>query len=179
MQDPYANWTAQGWNVRFHGNVYKQPNTSNETLDKLADDLFIYGTKLSDLPESQQAQARNLTAEIFVLQQGSVNVSTIHLEPSPNQGASGQSGGGGGSEASGGTQDVTLPYETTPQGDFDVFVPIKSNGLQPGNTTQQVQRLNTYVGGASLGNATAYLVPDQGLTPDAGVTSALWAIRRC
>ena len=24
---PYANWTDQGWNVRFHGNVYKQPNS--------------------------------------------------------------------------------------------------------------------------------------------------------
>lgn len=30
--DPYANWTSSGWNIRFHGNVYKQPNTSTEDL---------------------------------------------------------------------------------------------------------------------------------------------------
>jgi len=33
-----------------------------------------------------------------------------------------------------------------------------------GNATQQVQRLNTYVDGATIGNATAYLVPNEGLT---------------
>ncbi|WPH00211.1 Hypothetical protein R9X50_00303400 [Acrodontium crateriforme] len=162
--DPYANYTENGWQIRFHGNVYKQPNTSNETLDKLADDLFIYGTKLSDLSEDEQAQARNLTAEIFVIQQGDVNVSTIHIEPAPSQGSSGQAGGGGSTNTTGGTQDLTLPYPTTPEGDFDVFVPIKSNGLTAGNATQQVQRMNTYVGGASLGNGTAYLVPNEGLT---------------
>ncbi|KXL47803.1 MAG: hypothetical protein FE78DRAFT_97769 [Acidomyces sp. 'richmondensis'] len=162
--DPYANWTEQGWNVRFHGNVYKQPNTSNETLDKLANDLFIYGTTVQDLPESQQAQTRNLTAEIFVVQQGNVNVSTIHLEPAPSQGGSGQLGGGGGTIAIGGTQDITFPYLTTPEGDFDAFVSIESNGLAAGNQTNQIQRLNTYVEGTSLGNSTAYLVPNEGLT---------------
>lgn len=162
--DPYANWTAQGWNVRFHGNVYKQPNTSNETLEKLANDLFIYGTNLSSLPESQQAQARNLTAEIFVVQQGNVNVSTIHLSPSDSQGASGQSGGSGATTATGGTQDIQLPYNTTAEGDFDAFVPIASNGLTNGNETQEIQRLETQVGGATLGNSTAYLVPTEGLT---------------
>ncbi|KAK4545129.1 hypothetical protein LTR36_003680 [Oleoguttula mirabilis] len=162
--DPYANFTSQGWNVRFHGNVYKQPNTSNETLQKLAGDLFIYGTSLSSLPESQQAQARNLTAEIFVIQQGDVNVSTIHLEPSDSQGSSGQAGGGGATTATGGTQDIQLPYNTTAEGDFDVFVPIASNGLTNGNETSAVQRLNTYVEGATLGNGTAYLVPNEGLT---------------
>lgn len=60
--------------------------------------------------------------------------------------------------------DITLPYNTTSEGDFDVFVPILSNGLLAGNATQSVQRLNTYVGGATLGNATAYLVPTTGLT---------------
>ena len=162
--DPYANYTNGSWNVRFHGNVYKQPNVSNETLNKLASDLFIYGTNYSALPESQQAQARNLTAEIFVVQQGNVAVNTIHLEPAGSQGGSGAAGGGGGQPASGGTQDVTLPNNTTAEGDFDVFVPINSNGLQAGNNTQAIQRMNTYVEGASLGNSTAYLVPDTGLT---------------
>ncbi|KAF2857533.1 hypothetical protein K470DRAFT_194574, partial [Piedraia hortae CBS 480.64] len=162
--DPYANWTDQGWNVRFHGNVYKQPNTSKEELTKRADDLFIYGTSMKDLPEDQQDQARNVTASIFVVQQGNVKVAPINLEPAPSQGSSGQPGGGGATTPSGGSQQIVLPYNTTIEGDFDVFMPIKSNGLIAGNSTRSVQRLNTYVQGASIGNSTAYLVPTEGIT---------------
>jgi len=161
--DPYANWTSSGWNVRFHGNVYKQPNTSVSDLNKLAN-VFLIGTSIEDLPESQQDQARNLTAEIFVVQQPNVAVNTIHLEPAASQGSSGQPGGGGSSDTSGGTQDITLPYNTTVEGDFDTFVPIASNGLTAGNETSAIQRLNTYVDGATIGNSTAYLVPPTGLT---------------
>ncbi len=161
--DPYANYTDQGWNVRFHGNVYKQPVVDNSTLDDLAN-VFLPNVDIKNLPPSEQDQARNLTASIFVLQQGDVNVSTIHLEPAPNQGSSGESGGGGAVTATGGTQDVQLPYKTTAEGDFDVFVPIDSNGLMNGNETQSIQRLNTHVEGATIGNSTAYLVPNEGIT---------------
>lgn len=144
---PYANFTNQGWNVRFHGNVYKQPDTSTKDLNNLAD-AFLPNVDIKNLPPPQQSQARNLTAEIFVLQQGDVNVSTITLED----------------QGTGGSQQVTLPYATTPEGDFDVFVPIDSNGLQSGNETSEIQTLNVYVEGATLGNATAYLVPNTGIT---------------
>lgn len=160
---PYGNWTDEGWNIRFHGNVYKQPNTTKEKLNDLANG-FLVGTDIEDLPEEQQENARNLTASIFILQQDNVNVSTIHLEPASGQGGSGQPGGGGAETASGGSQDVQLPYNTTFLGDYDAFVPIELNGLTPGNETDKIQRLNTYVDGASLGNATAYLVPPKGIT---------------
>jgi len=161
--DPYANWTQQGWNIRFHGNVYKQPNTSEEKLNDLAN-IFLIGTDIEDLPQDQQENARNLTASIFVLQQGDVEVAPIHLEPAQSQGASGQPGGGGAETASGGTQDIRLPYNTTIEGDFDAFVPIELNGLTPGNETSKIQRLSTHVEGATLGNSTAYLVPPKGIT---------------
>ncbi|TKA44241.1 hypothetical protein B0A49_13042, partial [Cryomyces minteri] len=163
---PYANLTNQGWNVRFHGNVYKQPNTTTQKLNDLAN-VFLIGTSIDQLPPSQADQARNLTASIFVIQQGDTNVSIIHLEPAPMAGASGESGGGGAVTPSGGAQDITLPYPTTPEGDFDVFVPIKNvsgGGLMAGNGTNQIQRMNVYVEGASIGNATAYLVPPTGFT---------------
>ena len=160
---PYANFTDQGWNVRFHGFVYKQPNTSEEKLNDLAN-VFLVDTDIKDLPPDQQENARNLTASIFVLQQGDVNVSTIHLEPAPSSGGDGQPGGGGAVKATGGTQDVQLPYATTDQGDFDVFIPIDSNGLIDGDQTSQIQRLNTYVEGATLGISTAFLVPNEGIT---------------
>lgn len=156
--DPYANWTSSGWNVRFHGNVYKQPNTSVEDLNKFAN-VFLIGTDISNLTDTEQDQARNLTAEIMVVQQGDVEVNTIHLEPAVSSGAN-----QGGITATGGTQDVTLPYNTTVEGDFDVFVPIALDGLTAGNATEQVQKLNTYVEGATIGNATTYLVPTTGLT---------------
>lgn len=146
---PYANYTDQGWNVRFHGNIYKQPNTSESKLNDLAN-VFLIGTSVQDLPASQAEQARNVTAEIFVVQQGNVNVSNILVTAFDG--------------GSGVTQNITLPYETTPEGDFDVFVPIDSSGLMNGNQTSQIQKLSTWVTNTTEGNATAYLVPNEGLT---------------
>lgn len=161
---PYGNWTDQGWNIRFHGNVYKQPNTSTEKLNDLAN-VFLIGTDIEDLPASQQDQARNLTAEIFVVQQGNETVQ-LNLEPAPSAGGDGEPGGGGAVTPSGGNQTLVLPYPTTGEGDFDAFVPISNTtgGLTAGNATQEIQRLNVYANSSELGNATAYLVPPTGLT---------------
>lgn len=146
---PYANYTDQGWNVRFHGNIYKQPNTSQSKLDDLAN-VFLIDTNIQDLPQSQADMARNVTAEIFVVQQGDVPVSPIMVESF--QGGAGTS------------QIIDLPYNTTAEGDFDVFLPINSAGLMAGNETEQIQKLSTFVSNTTEGNATAYLVPNQGIT---------------
>ncbi|KAF7195076.1 hypothetical protein HII31_03544 [Pseudocercospora fuligena] len=146
---PYANYTDQGWNVRFHGNIYKQPETNESTLNDLAN-VFLIDTSVEDLPQSQADMARNVTASIFVVQQGDVAVSPIDITPTE----------GGPGEA----QQVTLPYNTTAEGDFDVFMPINSNGLMAGNSTEQIQKLSTFVSNTTEGNGTAYLVPNTGLT---------------
>ncbi|KAJ4398132.1 hypothetical protein N0V91_010420 [Didymella pomorum] len=159
---PYANWTDQGWNVRFHGNVYKIPNISQSKIDDLAN-VFLIDTSVEQLPAEQQANARNLTRSIFIVQQSDVNV-TMTLEPAPMQGGDGEPGGGNSIQAPGGNQTIKLPYETTPEGDFDVFVPIQSNGLLNGNETNNVQRLNVHTLGTDSGNATAFLVPTTGIT---------------
>ncbi|KAL8733453.1 MAG: hypothetical protein Q9166_002079 [cf. Caloplaca sp. 2 TL-2023] len=158
----YGNWTDRGWNLRFHGNVYKQPNT---TVDKLNDlsNIFLIDTSAEKLPPDQAANARNLTASIFVLQQSNENV-TFNLKPAPTAGASGEQGGGGAVTPNGGYQQVRFPYPTTTEGDFDAFVQIESDGLADGNNTSDVQRLNVYAEGSNIGNATAYLVPTTGLT---------------
>ena len=158
---PYANWTDQGWNVRFHGNVFKQPNITEQKLDDLAN-VFLVGTSVQDLPPSQASQARNLTAEIFVLQQSNQNV-TFNLEPAPTAGASGEQGGGGAVTPKGGSQRVKFPIPTDTEGDFDGFVQINDAGLDAGNTTSEIQRLNVYTEGDVNGNATAYLIPSTGL----------------
>lgn len=148
--------------MRFHGNVYKQPNISQSKLDDLAN-VFLIDTSTDKLPPDQAAQARNLTASIYVIQQGNQNV-TFNLAPAPLAGASGEAGGGGAVTPAGGNQQVKLPYPTTGEGDFDSFVQIKDAGLKDGNSTSDVQRLNVYTEGTETGNATAYLVPTSGLT---------------
>jgi len=159
----YANWTSQGWNMRFRGNVYKQPNISESKLNELAD-IFLIDVDTKDLPPSNASQARNLTAGIFVLQQDDEQVK-FNIEPAPSQGSDGSKGGGDAVTPSGGVQNVTLPYNTTELGDFDTFVVLPNQqGLKQGNLTIDLQRLNVYAQNASLGNATSYLVPSTGLT---------------
>jgi hypothetical protein len=69
-----------------HGNVYKVPDIPEGTLNSLADG-FLVGTEMDEIPPSAQRQARNMTASIFVVQQGEVNV-TIDF-------VAGGNGGGG------------------------------------------------------------------------------------
>lgn len=120
-------------------------------------------TSVDKLPPEQATQARNLTAEIYVLQQENENV-TFHLEPAPSAGGSGDKGGGGAVPAPGGSQEIKFPTPTTPEGDFDGFVQIQNGGLLEGNKTSEIQRLNVYTNGTITGNATAYLVPSTGIT---------------
>ena len=160
---PYANWTDQGWNVRFHGNIYRQPNVSEQTLNDRAND-FLLGTSIQQLPPDQAAQARNVTAEIFIVQDGNAPPPVFTLEPAPSAGASGEQGGGGASTPDGGSQVIEYNFDVTPEGDFDDFVPIHQQGLAAGNETSTIQRLNVYTNGTDSGNATAYLVPPTGLT---------------
>ena len=160
----YGNWTDQGWNLRFHGNVYKQPNITQSKLDDLAN-VFLIDTSVTELPPSQASQARNLTAEIYVLQQKNQSV-TFSISPAPTAGASGEQGGGGAVTPSGGSQEIKFPTPTTEEGDFDGFFQINGNGLGAGNTTNEIQRINVYTKGDinGNGNATSYLVPSTGLT---------------
>jgi Uncharacterized conserved protein (DUF2183) len=158
----YGNWTNSGWNLRVHGNIFKQPNISDSKINDLAN-VFLVDTKIEELPPSQSAQAANLTRSIYVVQQGDVNV-TVDIMPAPSAGTNGQSGGGGGVTPSGGNQRVNLPNPTTPEGDFDAFVPLSDQGLADGNTTGPPQRINVYVNGTDAGNATSYLVTTEGLT---------------
>lgn len=159
---PYGNWTDQGWNVLFHGNVYKFPNISQDEIDDKAND-FLIGTEVSKLDATGQAQARNLTRSIYIVQQGDQNV-TMTLEPAPMQGGDGEPGGGNAITPPGGNQTIKLPGQTTDLGDFAEFVPIQQNGLLAGNATNNVQRLNVYTNGTLTGNATAFLVPPEGIT---------------
>ena len=137
MISGYGNWTEGGWNLRLHGNVYKQPNVEREKLNDLAN-IFLIDTSVEELPPSQADQARNLTASIFVLQQGDQNV-TFDIKPAPTAGASGEQGGGGAVTPPGGDQTTSLKYLTTDQGDFDEFAQLNDTGFYAGNSTQDIR----------------------------------------
>lgn len=175
---PYANWTDQGWNVRVHGNIYKQPNISTDRLNSLAN-VFLIDTDITDLPADQQDQARNLTAEIFIVQQDNEQVTVdfvqnVNVDPATDSGAA---------NAAGGAQTIVMPFNTTVEGDFDSFVVLQNTTgttgghLLPGNGTDTIQLLNVYVqGAAETGNATAFLVPSTGITIISDVDDIL---RKC
>jgi hypothetical protein len=153
--------------LRFRGNVYKQPNISESKLNDLAN-IFLIGTSIQALPAAQQTQARNLTAEIFVIQQKNVNVS-FSIEPASRQGSDGSLGGSNAITPAGGSQNISIIGQTTFEGDFDQFLPLQNVSgpggyLLPGNGTTNIQRLNVYTTGTNTGNATSYLVPETGLT---------------
>lgn len=63
-----------------------------------------------------------------------------------------------------------MPYKTTAEGDFDAFVQLRNSSgtdggyMVPGNETSSIQTLNMYANGTLSGNATAYLVPNEGIT---------------
>ncbi|KFX90164.1 hypothetical protein V490_06614 [Pseudogymnoascus sp. VKM F-3557] len=161
----YANWTEDGWSLLVHGNVYKQPNISESKLNDLAN-VFLIGTDIKDLPESQQVQARNLTAEIFVVAEENVNIS-FTVVPDVAQ-PSGQAGGLVAARA--GSQEIIFPEQTTDQGDFARFIALKNttgtdgSHLLAGNDTTSIQVFNYYALNATGGNATGYLVPPTGFT---------------
>ena len=163
---PYGHWTDEGWKVRVHGNVYKQPEISKDTLDDLAN-IFLIGTDIEDLPASQQDQARNLTSEIFIVQQSdeTVIVNFVNEAIVPDATVL-----GGAVPAAGGQQTIQMPDLTTAQGDYDAFVALQNttgpNGgyMMPGNMTNQLQTIKVFANGTDTGNATAYLVPPKGIT---------------
>ena len=121
---------------------------------------------MKKLAPNEQDQARNVTRSIYVVQQAHENV-TVHFE---NDVSVEPDASGGVINAKGGAQNITLPYETTVEGDFDTFVKLKNttgaNGghMLAGNATKSIQSLNMYVDGTMSGNATAYLVPPTGFT---------------
>jgi uncharacterized protein (DUF697 family) len=67
------------------------PNVSQSKIDDLAD-VFLIGTSVKDLNATEQAQARNVTRSIFVVQQGNRNVTmnlrnNVAVQPNATGGA--------------------------------------------------------------------------------------------
>jgi hypothetical protein len=163
----YGNWTGESWNVRLHGYVYKKPNIPDEKLDELTN-IFLIDTSVPELLPDQATQAKDLTADIFVIQQDGVNLK-FNLSPASTTGESSEPATN--QDAEGDTpaensQQLEFPYPTTTQGDFDAFVQTDPKGFAAGDSAPDIQGLNVQTDGISnpLGVATSYLVPPTGIT---------------
>ncbi|VDB88911.1 unnamed protein product [Peniophora sp. CBMAI 1063] len=72
MVPSYSNFTSSGWNVRFYGLVYKQPNVSTSDLDSIID-----GLKTDNLNTTQQSLLQNRTSALAAIPISKANVSAI------------------------------------------------------------------------------------------------------
>ncbi|PGH04762.1 hypothetical protein AJ79_06983 [Helicocarpus griseus UAMH5409] len=165
VNSAYANWTDKGWSIRFRGSVYKQPEIPERMLHTLAT-IFLLGSSVKKLSMENYAHAVNMTRSVFMLKQSNTKVSFRVIPdrdaaPIPSEACAGPR------RLSKAVQTVDIPGLTNFEGDFDSFVEIKDllGGFPiPGNMTRKTQRLQLYSQGTDTGNATAYLVPPEGLT---------------
>ncbi|OJD24144.1 hypothetical protein ACJ73_04495 [Blastomyces percursus] len=157
---PYGNWTDQGWSLRFRGSVYKQPNIADKMLHALAS-MFLLGVSIKKLSPENYAHSLNMTRSVFILKQSHTKVS-FRVTPDTSPGALADD-----TEIWTEGQDIDVPGVTNMEGDFDSFIEIRNvSGAFPipGNETRKTQRLKLYAYGTDTGNATAYLIPPEGLT---------------
>lgn len=59
--------------------MYKVPDIDQSKIDDLAN-VFLVGTDIDQLSPSEQAQARNVTRSIFVVQQGDESVTVQFVD---------------------------------------------------------------------------------------------------
>ena len=81
--------------------------------------------------------------------------------------SSGSGAAGNGPVNAVGAGSIKIPDPTTAEGDFEGYVPLPNSitaAIKAGNATNQIQLLDVHTNGTDTGNATIYLVPDQGIT---------------
>ncbi|KAF8761701.1 hypothetical protein RHS01_00636 [Rhizoctonia solani] len=108
----YANWTANGWNNRIHGYVYKNPPATADQLDAAAQ-VFVPSLDESGFTDANRAMARNVTAALITLPVQNYSLQfnlRYNGQPAAN---------------------ITFPLPTDDRGEYDQFVPFTSPGLVP------------------------------------------------
>lgn len=175
----YANYssTNQTWQLRVRGQLYSQPyfKLPQSTQNSLAE-VFVPDVDWNQLSSHEQDNARNLTGAIFsVPKEGQQLNFTFKL--------AGESPGGSG----GWQQSMMFPEKTNAVGEIQEFVALKGTGLPDGGVQGGVVGVvNVWTQGIECkfllrrperrfeiltqnlitiaGNATGYLVPEQGIT---------------
>jgi hypothetical protein len=136
----YANYTDNGWNVRFYGLIYKQPNTNASDLVDLID-----GFKADNLNDTQRSLLQNRTQALAALPVAAANVSALLYV---NNTLTGNSSG-----------IALMPADSA--GELEQFVVVPNLA----KNSSQVQVVGTAVANASgPGNGSVILVPSSGVS---------------
>ncbi|KAG8810585.1 hypothetical protein FRC18_003989 [Serendipita sp. 400] len=139
----YANWTSSGWNVRIHGQAYRQPPANNETLDRISS-IFIADLEVSSLNETGLQQSRNMSASMLALPAGDVNLNFTLTSPISNASLL-----------------IDFPVATDSRGEFDQFIQLNAQDV-PTNTS--VMSWPLYTVNVESGNTTMWFVPPEGIS---------------
>ncbi|KAG9114240.1 hypothetical protein FRC07_007682, partial [Ceratobasidium sp. 392] len=150
----YGNWTTNGWNVRIHGYVYRNPPATADQLDQ-ASKVFVPSLDKSGFTDANRAMARNVTAALATLPVQNYSLTfTLNYNGQP-------------------ATNITFPYPTDDRGEFDQFIPLAASSIPNGNETKTVQGLELFTPGYPSGNGSSYLVPPQGITLVADIDDIL------
>ncbi|KAG8816921.1 hypothetical protein FRC17_000134 [Serendipita sp. 399] len=139
----YANWTGSGWNVRIHGQAYKQPPASNETLDRISS-IFIADLEVSSLNQTGLQQSRNMSASMLALPVNDVPLNFTLTSPLSNASLL-----------------IRFPNATDDRGEFDRFIQLTPQDIP---LNDSVMSWPIYTVNVESGNSTMWFVPPQGVS---------------
>ncbi|KAL1688363.1 hypothetical protein GGG16DRAFT_94790 [Schizophyllum commune] len=144
----YANRTDNGWSALFHGQAYRQPLDNSSQLDDLTN-AFLPEKDVSELNETQQEQARNLTSAIYSLPVSDLSLTfTLYNATKESQDSP--------------ILNFTFPLPTDSRGEFTEF--INMNESIPADLGERVHRIEVRTNAGDLSNSSAFLVPPEGIT---------------
>lgn len=139
----FANWTGNGWNVRIHGQAYKQPPANDSVLDHISS-VFIADLDVSQLNETGHRQSRNMSALMLALPQDDERLNFTLTSPVSNN-----------------SLVIEFPAATDSRGEFDAFIQLTSDMI-PSNDS--VMSWPMYTVNVNSGNSTVWFVPQKGVT---------------
>lgn len=164
----YGNLTNNGWFIRIHGQAYKQalplsgaPSPISQSAIDSATNVFLPDYDVKDLPADQANNARNLTSAILSKFVSDVQLS-FDARISPQQPA--------GSKFTGGAwkNSWTWPAKTDSRGEIDGWVGLidtQPSQLPSSAGSEGVVKIDLSTPQApDSGNASAYLVPTEGIS---------------
>jgi len=157
----YANYTSntQTWNLRVRGQLHTQPYfvLPRNTQDSLAE-AFVPDVNWNQLSPNEQDNARNLTGALFSVPKSGEQL-RFHFK------WAGESPGGPRGWGNGWEQRITFPDRTNTVGEVERFVGLRGDGLPDGHGEGGVVGVvDIWTEGIPTGNATGYLVQEEGIT---------------
>ncbi|KAG9010642.1 hypothetical protein FRB94_010119 [Tulasnella sp. JGI-2019a] len=156
----YANWTSKGWNLRTHGTAYSLIPFTTRRLDSIGKIILNKYPRHKWTPEMRN-MVHNMTSSLFSKPKEHVRLSYKLIQHT--------------SKSDPGTlvDTFSIPRATNLRGEFDAWHTVRSPLLHSGAGHGAIQTLDEYTDTSNIGNATAYFVPEEGVTVVADIDDIL------